>query len=66
VVPRGDGDRLSKFVRQGYKSDSLDLPKIMGIIHTVDDRSNAISQASLKMSYEFTKTLLFLLNVSRK
>jgi hypothetical protein len=66
VVPKGDGDRLSKFVRQGYKSDSLDSPRVMSVMHTVDDRSNAISQASLKMSYEFTKTLLLLLNESRK
>ena len=66
IVPTGDGDRLSKFVRNGYKADSLDVPKVLGVMHTVDDRSNLVSPESLKMSYEFTKTLLMLLNGSRK
>jgi hypothetical protein len=66
VVPKGDGDRLSKFVHNGYKPDSLDAPHVLGVMHTVDDRSNFVSPASLKMSYEFTKTLLVLLNESRK
>ena len=65
IVPKGDGDRLSKFVYNGYKSDSIDAPKVLNIIHTVDDRSNLVSPASLKMSYEFTKTLLELLNKFR-
>jgi len=66
IVPKGDGDRLSKFVRNGYKADSLDAPKVLGVMHTVDDRSNLVVPASLKMSYEFTKTLLVLLNESRR
>ena len=66
IVPKGDGDRLSKFVHDGYRVDSLDAPKVLGVMHTVDDRSNLVSQASLKMSYEFTKTLLVLLNGMRK
>jgi hypothetical protein len=66
IVPKGDGDRLSKFVHNGYKADSIDVPKVLGVMHTADDRSNLVSPASLKMSYEFTKTLLVLLNGSRK
>jgi hypothetical protein len=66
IVPKGDGERLSKYVRNGYKADSVNAPKVHGVMHTVDDRSNLISQASLKMSYEYTKTLLMLLNESRK
>jgi len=66
IVPKGDGDRLSKYVHNGYKPDSLDAPKVLGVLHTADDRSNLVTPASLKMSYEFTKTLLFLLNDSRK
>jgi Zn-dependent M28 family amino/carboxypeptidase len=65
IVPNGDGERLSKYVRNGYKADSLDAPKVLGILHTVNDRSNLVSPASLKMSYEFTKTLLGLLNEAR-
>jgi Zn-dependent M28 family amino/carboxypeptidase len=66
VVPKGDGERLSKFVHNGYKADSINMPKVLGIMHTADDRSKLVSPASLKMSYEFTKTLLMLLNGSRK
>jgi hypothetical protein len=66
VVPKGDADKLVKFVQNGYKADSIDMPKVMGVMHTVDDRSNFVSHSSLKMSYEFTKTLLLLLNESRK
>jgi hypothetical protein len=31
-------------------------------MHTADDRSLYVSQLALKMSFEFTKTLLLLLN----
>jgi hypothetical protein len=64
IVPKGDGDRLSKYVHNGYKADSIDAPKVIGVMQTVDDRSNLVAPASLKMSYEFTKTLLVLLNES--
>jgi hypothetical protein len=66
MVPKGDGDRLSKFVHNGYKADSLDVPKVLGVMHSVYDRSSLVSPASLKMSYEFTDTLLTLLNESGK
>jgi acetylornithine deacetylase/succinyl-diaminopimelate desuccinylase-like protein len=66
IVPKGDSDKLSKYVNNGYKVDSADAPKVLSVMHTVDDRSNLISPESLKMSYEFTKTLLMLLNDSRK
>jgi len=64
IVPKGDGERLSKYVKNGYKADSLNAPKVLSIIHTFEDRSKNVSPASLKMSYEFTKTLLMLLNES--
>ena len=66
IVPKGDGDLLSKFVHNDYKADSIEMPKVLGVIHTVDDRSNLVNPASLKMSYEFTKSLIVLLNDSRK
>ena len=66
IVPKGDGDRLSKFVHNGYKADSLDAPKVLGVMHTVYDRSSLVSPASLRMSYEFTNTLLIQLNESGK
>jgi Zn-dependent M28 family amino/carboxypeptidase len=64
IVPKGDAERLSKYVRNGYKADSIDTPKVLGVMHTFEDRSRLVSPASLKMSYEFTKTLLMLLNES--
>jgi hypothetical protein len=66
VVPKGDGDRISKFERNGYKADSADMPKMLGVMHTTDDRSNLISPRALAMSYEFTKTLLLLLNEAHR
>jgi uncharacterized protein YqgV (UPF0045/DUF77 family) len=66
IVPKGDSERLSKYVRNNYKADSIDVPKVLGVMHTTNDRSNLVSPASLKMAYEFTKTLLMLLNGSRK
>jgi len=66
IVPKGDGERLSKFVHNGFKADSINVPKVLRVMHTADDRSNLVSPTSLKMSYEFTKTLLMLLNESRK
>lgn len=53
IVPKGDGDRISKFVHNGYKSDSINMPKVLGVMHTADDRSNLVDPASLKMSYRF-------------
>jgi Zn-dependent M28 family amino/carboxypeptidase len=64
IVPKGDSERLSKYVRNGYKADSIDTPQVLRVKHTFEDRSRLISPASLKMSYEFTKTLLMLLNES--
>jgi hypothetical protein len=66
IVPKGDGERLSKFIRNGYKADSIDMPKVLGVMHTFEDRSRLVSPVSLKMSFEFTKTLLMLLNESGK
>ncbi len=66
IVPKGDSERLSKFVHNSYKADSIDTPKVLGVMHTFEDRSKLVSPASLKMSFEFTKTLLMLLNESGK
>lgn len=66
IVPKGDADRLSQFVHHGYKTDSANAPRVLAVMHTVDDRSNLISPQSLKMSYEFTKTLLLLLNEAHR
>jgi hypothetical protein len=66
VVPKGDAARLSKFVKNGYKSDSADVPQVMKVMHSVDDRSNFVTPSALKMSFEYTRTLLLLLNESKR
>jgi Zn-dependent M28 family amino/carboxypeptidase len=66
IVPKGDAGRLTKFVHNGYKADSIDVPQVLAVMHTSDDRSIFISPAALKLSYEFTKTLLMLLNQARR
>ena len=65
VVPKGDGDRLSRMLSSGGKPDSSALPHVLIAMHTPYDRSSLIEPKALKMSYEFTKTLLFLLNSRR-
>lgn len=64
VVPRGDGEKLSKFVHNGYQADSIDMPEVLKPMHTFEDRSRIISPASLKISFEFTRQLLLLINES--
>jgi uncharacterized protein YqgV (UPF0045/DUF77 family) len=65
VVPKGDGYRLSKYVQNGYKTTSIEIPQSLGLMHTQDDRSTYVSMLSLKMSFDFTKTLLSLLNEAK-
>lgn len=64
VVPKGDAELLSKMTRSGGKVDANDTPKIMKILHTPNDRVDQMTPDALKISYEFTSTLLQLLNGS--
>jgi hypothetical protein len=62
VVPLGDGERISKYVQNGYKPDSAGIPQALGLLRTPFDSSGYVSAYSLKMAYSFTKALLLLLN----
>ena len=64
VVPKGDSEKLARFVQNGYKADSGDVPQVLGVMHTPFDRSTLVTTAALNMSYTFTRTLLLLLNDS--
>lgn len=64
VVPKGDAERLHKMVRGGGRIDPKNPPQVMKVMHTPDDRSDQVKPEALKMSYEFTKTLLQLINDS--
>ncbi len=65
VVPAGDGIRLSKYIQNNFEAEPENMPKILDVMHTVDDRSNFVSPSSLKIAYEFTKTLLIAINEAR-
>jgi Zn-dependent M28 family amino/carboxypeptidase len=65
VVPRGDGNRLSRMIAGGVRPDSASVPRVLRAMHTPNDRSMFIEPKALKMSYEFTETLLLLLNSRR-
>ncbi len=64
VVPKGDADLLSRMTKSGGKADAKDMPKVMKVVHTPNDRSDQMTPDALKISFEFTKTLLQLLNES--
>ena len=64
VVPKGDADLLARMASMGGRAEGNALPQVMKVIHTPKDRSDLVSPQSLKISYEFTKTLLQLLNES--
>lgn len=62
IVPRGDAELLSEMALRGWKADSTRMPKVLEIMHTPEDKSDHVSPKALKMSFDFTRTLLTLLN----
>ena len=66
VVPKGDSELLSRMAKAGGRIDPKNPPQVMKVMHTPDDRSDQVKPEALKMAYEFTKTLLQLINDSIK
>ena len=64
VVPKGDADLLARMTKTGGKIDPKNMPKVMKVMHTPKDRTDQMTPDALKISFEFTKTLLELLNES--
>jgi hypothetical protein len=62
VVPKGDPELLARMVRSGGKMDPKYTPQVMTIMHTPNDRSDKMSPHSLEISYEFTSTVLQLID----
>jgi Zn-dependent M28 family amino/carboxypeptidase len=62
VVPKGDAELLSRMARSGSRIDANTMPKVMKVIHTPNDRSDQVSPEALSISFQFTKTLLQLVN----
>lgn len=65
VVPKGDADLLGQAVRNQWKIDSTKVPHVMKVMHTPEDKSVHVSPKALSMSFEFTRTVLLLLNQSK-
>jgi len=65
VVPKGDTDKLVSVVT-GQKIDAANYPEVLKVMHSPRDSSKYVTAKALQMSYEFTKTLLLMLDESRK
>ncbi len=64
VVPKGDVEKLVKWTKTGFKKieNPQDTPEVLKVMHSPHDSSSYMSPYALGMSYEFTKTVLILLN----
>ncbi|HWP82981.1 MAG TPA: M28 family peptidase [Bacteroidota bacterium] len=65
VVPKGDVDLLAQAVKDNWQVDSTRIPVVLKTMHTPEDKSIHMSPDALKISFEFTKALILLLNNSR-
>lgn len=58
VVPNGDPELLSRMAKNPERMDPKNMPQVMKVMHTPDDRSNKMTTHALEISFEFTKALL--------
>lgn len=65
IVPKGDVEKIV-WLLSGQKRTEESFPKVLEVMHTKRDSSTYVTPESLAMSYEFTKTMLLLLNESVK
>jgi hypothetical protein len=65
IVPKGDGDKIVRFL-SGENQSAEDFPTVLRVMHTPRDSSTYMTPEALTMSYEFTRTLLVLLNESQR
>ena len=64
IVPKGDALLLERAVKSGWQIDPNEMPKLMKVMHTPNDRSSLVSPRALAMSYEVVKSILLFLNDS--
>ncbi len=64
VVPKGDAEKLAKWVQSGFKGFEKpeDTPEVLKVMHSPRDSSTYVFPEALNMSYVFTKTTLLLLD----
>jgi hypothetical protein len=66
VVPKGDADRLAGMLERGGSVSASNMPEVMKVIHTHNDLAKYVSVDALKLSFEYTQTLLVLIDDSGK
>jgi hypothetical protein len=62
LLPRGDGERFSNALHANAPLDSSVSPRILGVMHTMNDRSILIKPESLRLCYDFMRTVLEYIN----
>ncbi len=64
VVRQGDVAKLVKWTKSGFKKidNPADMPEVLKVMHTSDDKSLYVTEEALRLSYIFTKTTLLLLD----
>ncbi len=62
IVPRGDAALLENAVKNGWQIDAKDMPKVMKVMHTPNDKSSLVSPRALEMSYQVVRNTLLQLN----
>jgi hypothetical protein len=64
VVPKGDGEKLAKWMAsgEGRIDNPADVPSVLKVMHSPEDKSKYVSPEALFMSFNFTKTALLALD----
>jgi hypothetical protein len=62
ILPRGDGERISYAIRTKTTIDSTISPRVLGVMHTPDDRSLLLKPESMRLCYDFVRTVLEYIN----
>ena len=61
IVPKGDVALFEKAAKKGWKMEPKEMPKVMKVMHTPNDKSSLVSPRALETSYTVVKnTLQFL------
>lgn len=64
VVPHGDAEKLSAWTKSGFAPfrDKKDVPEVLKVMHTPNDKSIYVSPSALFLSFEFTRQTLLSLD----
>lgn len=64
IVPKGDVALFEKAAKNGWEFDPKEMPKVMKVMHTPNDKSTLMSPRALERSYTVVAKTLQLLNAS--